>query len=75
MIILDERLKYLHKDFFDWKIFVIVTLITIIIGIIIALIIVAQEDNLNMREKNINIFYDDASYRTPWGRSRRGFSY
>ena len=56
MVILDERLKYLHKDFFDWKIFVIVTLITIIIGIIIALIIVAQEDNLNIGEK-ILIFF------------------
>ena len=51
MIILDERLKYLHKEFFDWKIFIIVTLITIIIGVIIALIIVAKEDILDMGEK------------------------
>ena len=51
MIILDERLKYLYKDFFDWKIFIIVTLISIIIGIIITLIVVAQENFLGIGEK------------------------
>ena len=51
MIILDERLKYLRKEFFDWKIFVIVTLIAIIISVIIAFIIVAREDLLDIGEK------------------------
>lgn len=51
MIILDERLKYLCKEFFDWKIFIIVTLIAIIISVIIAFIIVAREDLLDIGEK------------------------